>query len=139
MAPIIEETFEEIYAEIIDNEDSPQREKLLLKLAEWAEVIEFTDRGLGFWRLGKIYMNLAEYRDTKKRILKSITAYEEALKVRTLETHPQDYARTQMNLGVAYRTLAEVENPQANCQKAIKAYEEALKVRTLETHPQDYA
>jgi len=34
--PRIEETFNEIYDEIIDDETFPQREKLLLRLAKWS-------------------------------------------------------------------------------------------------------
>ena len=69
----------------------------------------------------------------------AIKAYEEALKVYTLDRFPMDYAMTQNNLGNAYSTLAEVEAKAENCKKAIKAYEEALKVRTLDRFPMDYA
>jgi len=41
-------------------------------------VIEFADRGLGFLRLGKINIYLADYRNTKRRILKAIEAYKRA-------------------------------------------------------------
>ncbi|MCF2144096.1 MAG: DUF4062 domain-containing protein, partial [Candidatus Heimdallarchaeota archaeon] len=135
----IEETFEDLYNEIVYNENLPQREKLLLKLAKWAEVIEFTDRGAGFFRLGYIYNNLADYRDAKKRILKAIIAYEEALQIFNLETHPQNYATIHINLGATYQELAMVDNPRPNCQKAIKAYEEALKVFSFDATPQNYA
>jgi tetratricopeptide (TPR) repeat protein len=65
----------------------------------------------------------------------SIKAYEEALKVTTLDRFPMQYATTQNNLGNAYSTLAEVEAKAENCKKAIEAYEEALKVTTW-TEPQ---
>ncbi len=69
----------------------------------------------------------------------SIAAYDEALKVRTLERFPIQYAMTQNNLGTAHRTLAEVEDKATNCKKAIAAYDEALKVYTLERFPIQYA
>ncbi|MDP2924508.1 MAG: tetratricopeptide repeat protein, partial [Candidatus Omnitrophota bacterium] len=69
---------------------------------------------------------------------KAIKAYEEALKVRTLDRFPMQYATTQNNLGTAYRTLGEVEAKAENCKKAIKAYEEALKVFTKEEFPEIY-
>jgi len=66
----------------------------------------------------------------------AITAYEEALKVYTLDRFPMDYGMTQNNLGNAYRTLAEVEDKVENCRKAITAYEEALKVFGEEQFPE---
>jgi tetratricopeptide (TPR) repeat protein len=76
----------------------------------------------------------------KKYYMKvSIAAYEEALKVTTLDRFPMDYAMTQNNLGNAYERLAEVENKADNCKKSIAAYEEALKVRTLDRFPMQYA
>ncbi|MCJ7575210.1 MAG: tetratricopeptide repeat protein [Dehalococcoidia bacterium] len=82
---------------------------------------------------GTVELEKAEYMKT------AIVAYEEALKVRTLERFPMNYAMTQNNLGTAYGTLADVEAKAENCKKAIKACEEALKVRTLERFPTDYA
>ncbi|MDD2777267.1 MAG: tetratricopeptide repeat protein, partial [Methanocellales archaeon] len=69
---------------------------------------------------------------------KAIKAYNEALKVYTLERFPMDYAMTQNNLGAAYQTLAEVEAKTENCKKAINAYEEALKVFNKEAFPEIY-
>ncbi|MDD4897835.1 MAG: tetratricopeptide repeat protein [Methanocellales archaeon] len=88
---------------------------------------------------GDIYWKLAQYSDKNENCKKAIKAYNEALKVRTLERFPMQYATTQNNLGAAYQTLAEVEAKTENCKKAIKACEEALKVRTLERFPMDYA
>ena len=69
----------------------------------------------------------------------AIQACHQALKVRTLELFPMDYATTQNNLGAAYGTLANVEDKAENCRKAIEACEEALLIRTLERYPMDYA
>ncbi len=82
------------------------------------------------YEVGTIKLEKAEYMKT------AIKAYEEALKVYTLERFPMDYAMTQNNLGNAYRTLSEVEAKAENCKQAIKAYEEALKVYTKEEFPE---
>ncbi|MBD3191208.1 MAG: tetratricopeptide repeat protein, partial [Candidatus Heimdallarchaeota archaeon] len=76
--------------------------------------------------LGLAYRNLGEVEDKAKNCQKAIEAFQEALKVRTLEELPQDYAMTQNNLGAAYGTLSDVESRSENCQKAIKAYQQAL-------------
>ena len=87
-------------------------------------------------KVGDIYWELSQYRDRKQNCKNAINAYEEALKVRTLDHFPMDYAMTQNNLGTAYRTLAEVEAKPENCKNAINAYEEALKVYTKEEFPE---
>ena len=69
----------------------------------------------------------------------AVTAFEQALKVYSLDKLPVDYAMAQNNRGLAYRTLAEVENRQDNCKRAIAAFRESLRVRMLETRPVDYA
>jgi uncharacterized RDD family membrane protein YckC len=55
---------------------------------------------------------------------------QEALKIRTLDQSPMDYAGTQNNLGVAYAILAEAENRPDNCRKAKQAYGRAIEVLT---------
>jgi tetratricopeptide (TPR) repeat protein len=60
---------------------------------------------------------------------KAIAAYGEALRFRTPDVAPLDYARTQNNLGVAYRCLSEHEDPVGNLRKAIEAFGEALRFR----------
>ena len=69
----------------------------------------------------------------------AIKAYQEVLKVITLEKFPVDYAMTQNNIGIAYRTLGEVEDQAENCKRAIKACKEALKIYTLEKFPIQFA
>ena len=75
---------------------------------------------------------LANHEDRRSSLSKAIQAYLEALKIRTLDQFPMDYARMQNNLGAAYGTLAEVEDKAQNCKLAIQAYLEALKIRTLD-------
>ena len=88
--------------------------------------------------LGTAYGTLAEVENEVENCKKSIDAYEEALKVRTPDRFPMDYAMTQNNLGTAYGTLAEVENKAENCKKSIDAYEEALKIYSKEEFPEAY-
>ncbi|OYT59712.1 tetratricopeptide repeat protein, partial [Thermoplasmatales archaeon ex4484_30] len=77
------------------------------------------------------YLKLASVTNTKENLIKAIEAYKEALKVRTIETHPDGYATTQNNLGTAYLKLASVTNTKENLIKAIEAYKEALKVNPV--------
>ena len=92
--------------------------------------------------LGVTYKILAEAKDNNKDIkencLNAIKAFEEALKVRTIEDHPFDFAMIHNNLGTAYGTLAEVEDKKENCLNAIKEFEEALKVFTQKDFPFHY-
>ena len=85
------------------------------------------------YEIGLIKLEKAEYMKI------AIKSCEKALKIRTFERFPMDYAMTQNNLGFAYLRLAEVEEKPENCKKAIRAYEEALKIRTFERFPVDYA
>jgi len=71
-----------------------------------------------------------------------VGAYREALKVRTREQFPQDWAATQNNLGIALCDQAgRSEGAEAVrlLNEAVGAYREALKVYTREQLPQDWA
>jgi tetratricopeptide (TPR) repeat protein len=93
--------------------------------------------------MGNAYRRLAEVSkktDSKAENCKrAIKAHLEALKVRTRDRFPMDYAMTQNNLGVAYQTLARVESQAENCKMAIKACQDALEVYTIDRFPMDYA
>jgi len=89
--------------------------------------------------LGQIYAHLAEISASDptasgtaatKNLGKAISSYEEALKVQTFESDPEEYAKTQNSLGQAYRKLSEHENREENMNRALKAYEEALKAKS---------
>jgi tetratricopeptide (TPR) repeat protein len=85
-----------------------------------------------------IYFQLNKPKIAIEKLLQSIQAYQEVLKVKTLENFPIQYAMTQNDLGVAYQTLAEVKDRIENCDKAIQTYQESLKVYTLEDFPMDF-
>jgi tetratricopeptide (TPR) repeat protein len=68
----------------------------------------------------------------------AIACYQEALKVRTFEAFPYDWAMTQMNLGNAYSDRIRGERAE-NLESAIACYQEALKVYNFTAFPQDWA
>jgi hypothetical protein len=53
--------------------------------------------------------------------------YRDALKERTRERVPLDWATTQNNLGAALATLGERDNGTARLEEAVAAYRDALK------------
>ena len=64
-----------------------------------------------------------------------MAAFREALKERTRERVPLEWAATQNNLGTALRALGERESGTATLQQAVAAYHEALKEYTPEAVP----
>ena len=61
------------------------------------------------------------------RLDEAVAAYREALKERTRERVPLEWAMTQNNLGNALRTLGERESGTARLDEAVAAYRAALK------------
>ena len=103
-------------------------------LATFSEVPEALFRlGTRAGEVGTIKLEKAEYMKI------AIKAYEQALKVFTVERFPEVYVTTKNNVGNAYIALAEVEAQYKNCKLAIKAFEDALSVYTLEKFPIYYA
>src|SRR5271166_2757014 len=62
----------------------------------------------------------------------AVAAYREALKERTRERAPLDWATTQNNFGTALATLGERESGTGKLEEAVAAYREALKEWTRE-------
>src|SRR6516164_1104 len=73
------------------------------------------------------------------RLEEAVAAYREALKERTRERAPLDWATTQNNLGNALARLGERESGTARLEEAVAAYREALKERTRERVPLQWA
>jgi tetratricopeptide (TPR) repeat protein len=69
----------------------------------------------------------------------AIAAYREALKERTRERVPVDWAMTQNNLGIALLRLSGRENSTARLEEAVAVYREALKEWTRERVPLHWA
>src|ERR1039458_2715006 len=72
----------------------------------------------------------------------AISAFQNALQVRTKESYPQDWAATQNSLGKAYWGLGvRLGGTEAteSLHASVAAFQNALQVRTRETLPQDWA
>ncbi|WP_159784189.1 CHAT domain-containing tetratricopeptide repeat protein [Sodalinema gerasimenkoae] len=68
----------------------------------------------------------------------AITAYEQALEVRTRDAFPEQWAMTQNNLANAYSDRIRGERAD-NLEQAIAAYKRALEVYTRDTFPEQWA
>ena len=66
-------------------------------------------------------------------------AYREALKERTRERVPLQWATTQNNLGIVLGSLGERESGTTKLEEAVFAFREALKERTRERVPLHWA
>ena len=78
--------------------------------------------------LGSALSTLGERESGTARLDEAVAAYREALKERTRERVPLDWALTQNNLGVALWTLRQRENGTARLEEAVAAYRTALEV-----------
>ena len=75
-------------------------------------------------------------------LAEAVTAYRQALEVRTREQLPQQWAMTQNNLGVALQEQGIRTGGEAGAHllaEAVTAYRQALEVYTREQLPQDWA
>jgi tetratricopeptide (TPR) repeat protein len=82
-----------------------------------------------------VYSDFSRLREKEAHIELAIACYKEALKVRTFEKFPLQYASTQNNLGTAYWMLAELRNKEADLGMAIGCYRAALKIYAKERLP----
>jgi hypothetical protein len=73
-----------------------------------------------------------------ENLQRAIAAHEAALTVYTKETHPIEWARTQINLGNAWRDLPTGDKRESIC-RAIAAYQAALTIYTREAQPIEWA
>jgi CHAT domain-containing protein len=91
-------------------------------------------------RLGNAYLRLAKVEESTNEqiaaIQKAIKYYREALRFRTLEAAPLEYAMTQTNLGNAYKELP-AGNTVEHQHEAITCFQKALAVFTAEATPLD--
>ena len=90
-------------------------------------------------RLLKLLSTLGARESGTGKLEEAVAAYREALKERTRERAPLDWAGTQMNLGGALETLGARESGTGKLEEAVAAYREALKERTRERAPLDWA
>jgi tetratricopeptide (TPR) repeat protein len=73
------------------------------------------------------------------RLEQAVDAFKEALRERTREKAPDEWAATQHALGLALYTLGVLEENTARLEQAVDAYNEALKEYTREKAPSDWA
>ena len=89
--------------------------------------------------LGNALLNIGKRERDTKRLADAVKAYRQALKERTEERAPLDWAQTQNNLGNALLSLGERESETKFLNEAVTAYENALKERTRDRFPLDWA
>jgi tetratricopeptide (TPR) repeat protein len=89
--------------------------------------------------LGTALTTLGERESGTARLDEAITTYREALKERTRERVPLNWAMTQNNLGSALQTLGARESSTTRLDEAVAAFREALKEYTRECVPLDWA
>ena len=72
-----------------------------------------------------------------ENLRRAIACFEAALRVLTVDSCPDDWASSQMNLGIAYAKLA-TGDWASNLRRAIASFEAALCVWTESKSPQDW-
>jgi tetratricopeptide (TPR) repeat protein len=82
---------------------------------------------------------IGEQTGSSQALGRAIAAYREALKGRTREKVPLDWATTQVGLGIALARLGERESSPERLEEAVAAYREALKEYTRAKAPLDWA
>ncbi|MEM9223788.1 MAG: tetratricopeptide repeat protein, partial [Pseudomonadota bacterium] len=97
------------------------------------------ERGTALNELGIALQTLGERESDPGRLEEAVAAYREALKERTRERVPLDWAMTQNDLGNALGTLGERESDPTRLEEAVSAYREALEERTRKRAPLDWA
>jgi tetratricopeptide (TPR) repeat protein len=94
--------------------------------------LEPDQRGSLWHALGLAASTIGEQRGEADWLEQAVPAYRKALKERTRERVPLDWAMTQNNLGTALLRLGERESGTARLDEAVAAFREALKERTRE-------
>jgi CHAT domain-containing protein/tetratricopeptide (TPR) repeat protein len=76
--------------------------------------------------------------DRVQNLRKAIDCFQQALRFRSRQLTPQDFADTQNNLGAVYTSLPSGDRAE-NLRKAIECYRQVLAVYTLSNAPKMYA
>ena len=88
--------------------------------------------------LGDAYFTLSGIENECENLINALEAFEQAIKIRTVDKYPQQYASAMFHLGKIYIKLAEFEDKTENYHKGTKAFDEALIVFTEESSPELY-
>jgi tetratricopeptide (TPR) repeat protein len=97
------------------------------------------ERGRAHDDLGTALATLGERESGTERLDEAVAAFHDALKEKTRERAPLDWAVTQNNLGNALAAIGERESSAARLEEAVAAYREALKEWTRERLPLEWA
>ena len=89
--------------------------------------------------LGTALATLGERDSGTERLEQAVAAYQQALKERTRDRVPLDWAATQNNLGNALKTLGERDSDTERLEQAVEAFQQALKEYTRDQVPLDRA
>jgi tetratricopeptide (TPR) repeat protein len=91
------------------------------------------------YNLGNTYMLLSQIQDEEGEFERSKGAYEEALKVWTVESFPLNYAWLHKCLGDAYMGLYKQNSSKEDLINAIENYNEGLTIYSFEEYPVYFA
>ena len=97
------------------------------------------DRANAQHNLGNWYRSESERASGTQQLAQAVNLFREALKERTRERVPLDWAATQNDLGITLTELGRREGSIARLEEAIAALREALKEWTRERVPLDWA
>ncbi len=93
------------------------------------------EQGTCLDNLGLVLTALGRRERGTEHLEEAVAAFRTALKERTRERVPLDWAKTQDNLGTSLSILGARENGTGSLEEAVSAYREALKERTQERVP----
>src|SRR5262249_17063556 len=96
-------------------------------------------RGTALHDLGTALGTLGERESSSERLEEAVAAYREALKERTRDRVPSEWAKTMNNFGYALAQLGERESSSARLEEAVAAYRDALEESTREHVPRSWA
>ena len=91
-----------------------------------------TELGLIQKNLGTIFIRLAHYGNKLNHCKQAIKAFQEALKIYTLEQQLKEHIAIMNDLGDAHRLLSESEEELANYQKAVECWKSVLESSPVE-------
>ncbi len=93
------------------------------------------EAGMAGIDLGNAFQTLGSRESNTRRLEQAVTAYQNALKERTRDRAPLQWAMTQNNLGLVLSTLGTRESGTARLEEAVTAYQNALKEYTRDRAP----
>ena len=97
------------------------------------------DKATLYDRYGTAYLNLAAIQDTANNCDMAINYFRKALKYRTKENSPIQYAGTQNGLGLSYYKLADLKDFKINSKLSKEAFAKALDIFTIDKSPIFYS